>query len=225
MLSRTIVSGSRRVASRAAFTTNIPKLAPPVFNYTPLFQSNIFDHVKEYKQVLPAEAVSTTTVNGEEFLSVSGDALRTLSMTAFADVAHLLRPGHLQQLRNILDDPEASPNDKFVAMELLKNANIASARVLPGCQDTGTAIVLGKRGHRVLTDGKDEEYLSGGAYDAYTQLNLRYSQVCSIVSTMWLSQRRASAFLSLIPPSLLVTGCSYGHVYGKEYRLQSSSSN
>jgi fumarate hydratase class I len=136
----------------------------------------MFDHV-EYKQILPAEAVSTTTVNGEEFLSVSGDALRTLSRTAFGDIAHLLRPAHLQQLRNILDDPEASANDKFVAMELLKNANIASGRVLPGCQDTGTAIVLGKRGHRVLTDGKDEEYLSGGAYDAYTQLNLRYSQV------------------------------------------------
>lgn len=180
MLSRTISRSSRRLmASSAAksFTTTTTKLATPDFDYTPLFQSNMFDHV-EYKQVLPAEAVTTTTVNGEEFLSVSGDAMRTLSKTAFGDIAHLLRPAHLQQLRTILDDPEASSNDKFVAMELLKNANIASGRVLPGCQDTGTAIVLGKRGHRVLTDGKDEEYLSGGAYDAYTQLNLRYSQVC-----------------------------------------------
>jgi fumarate hydratase class I len=184
LLSRTILQSSRRIAAASSvalaaqrfFTTTSPRLAPPNFEYTPLFQSNMFDHV-EYKQILPAEAVSTTTVNGEEFLSVSGDALRTLSRTAFGDIAHLLRPAHLQQLRNILDDPEASANDKFVAMELLKNANIASGRVLPGCQDTGTAIVLGKRGHRVLTDGKDEEYLSGGAYDAYTQLNLRYSQV------------------------------------------------
>lgn len=106
--------------------------------------------------------------------------MRILSATAFGDIAHLLRPAHLAQLRKILDDPEASDNDRFVAMELLKNANIASGRVLPGCQDTGTAIVMGKRGHLVLTDGNDEEYLSGGAYDAYTRLNLRYSQVAPL---------------------------------------------
>ena len=92
----------------------------------------------------------------------------------------MLRPAHLSQLRKILDDPEASENDRFVAMELLKNANIASGRILPGCQDTGTAIIMGKRGHLVLTDGNDEEYLSGGAYDAYTKLNLRYSQVAPV---------------------------------------------
>ena len=113
-------------------------------------------------------------------LRIPGDALRTLSSTAFADIAHLLRPAHLAQLRKILDDPEASDNDRFVAMELLKNANIASGRILPGCQDTGTAIVMGKRGHLVLTDGNDDEYLSGGAYDAYTKLNLRYSQVAPV---------------------------------------------
>ena len=113
-------------------------------------------------------------------LRVPGDVLRTLSSTAFGDVAHLLRPAHLAQLRKILDDPEASDNDRFVAMELLKNANIASGRILPGCQDTGTAIVMGKRGHLVLTDGNDDEYLSGGAYDAYTKLNLRYSQVAPL---------------------------------------------
>lgn len=135
-----------------------------------------------YKQIIlpAAAAVSTTTINGVDYLSVSGDAMRALSRVAFSDVAHLLRPAHLQQVRNILDDAEASSNDKFVALELLKNANIASARILPGCQDTGTAIVLGKRGHLVLTDGKDEQYLSGGAYDAYTQLNLRYSQVAPL---------------------------------------------
>jgi hypothetical protein len=222
MFSPTIARSSRRVASIAAFaarsfSSKIPKPGPPDFEYSPLFQSNIFDHVKEYKQVLPAEAVSTTTINGEEFLSVSGDSLRTLSRTAFADVAHLLRPGHLQQVRNILDDPEASPNDKFVAMELLKNANIASARVLPGCQDTGTAIVVGKRGHRVLTDGNDEEYLSGGAYDAYTELNLRYSQVCVIVGIVVWLPCLADCFFSLVHLSL--PGGTDGHVYGKEHWL------
>ena len=134
----------------------------------------------EYKQILPASEVETVEVGGEQFLRVPGSALRTLSATAFGDIAHLLRPKHLSQLRKILDDPEASENDRFVAMELLKNANIASARVLPGCQDTGTAIVMGKRGHRVLTDGNDDEYLSGGAFDAYTDLNLRYSQVAPL---------------------------------------------
>jgi len=155
--------------------------AAPTFKYTPLFQqdsSNIpASEQTEYKQILPASAVSTTTINGQEYLNVPNEALRILSSTAFADVAHLLRPKHLSQVRAILDDPEASDNDKFVALELLKNANIASARVLPGCQDTGTAIVMGKKGHLVLTEGQDDEHLSGGAFDAYTQLNLRYSQV------------------------------------------------
>eukprot|EP00985_Skeletonema_marinoi_P001971 scaffold797_cov108-Skeletonema_marinoi.AAC.2 len=113
-------------------------------------------------------------------LRVPGETMRELSSTAFGDIAHLLRPAHLAQLRKILDDPEASDNDRFVAMELLKNANIAAGRILPGCQDTGTAIVMGKRGHLVLTDGNDDEYLSGGAYDAYTKLNLRYSQVAPV---------------------------------------------
>ena len=114
------------------------------FNYSPLFQhdpSNLEDdEITEYKQILPSSAVSTTEINGQEFLNVSGDAMRTLSSTAFGDVAHLLRPKHLKQVRSILDDDEASDNDKFVALELLKNANIASGRVLPGCQDTGTGV-------------------------------------------------------------------------------------
>ena len=96
------------------------------------------------------------------------------------DIAHLLRPGHLAQLNKILKDPEASPNDRFVALELLKNANIASGMILPGCQDTGTAIVIGKRGQRVLTDGQDEAHLSRGVYDTYTRTNLRYSQVAPV---------------------------------------------
>ena len=99
------------------------------------------------------------------------------------DIAHLLRPGHLRQLRSILDDPEASPNDRFVALDLLKNANIAAGGVLPMCQDTGTAIVMGKRGQHVLTDGGDEEAIARGVYDAYTTLNLRYSQLAPL--TMW----------------------------------------
>jgi len=91
------------------------------------------------------------------------------------DIAHLLRPGHLQQLANILKDNEATDNDKFVALELLKNANIAAGMKLPGCQDTGTGIIMGKRGGNVITDGNDEAALSRGVYDAYTTSNLRYS--------------------------------------------------
>jgi fumarate hydratase class I len=114
---------------------------------------------------------------------VEPEALRLLTATAMRDIAHLLRPGHLQQLARILDDPDASPNDRFVALDLLKNANIAAGGVLPMCQDTGTAIVMGKRGRHVLTDGRDEEHISRGVYDAYTTLNLRYSQLAPL--TMW----------------------------------------
>ena len=96
------------------------------------------------------------------------------------DIAHLLRPAHLQQLSTILKDEESTKNDKFVALELLKNANIAAHYVLPGCQDTGTAIVSAKKGQYVLTDGCDEESLSHGIYDTYTKRNLRYSQVAPL---------------------------------------------
>jgi fumarate hydratase class I len=151
------------------------------YAYTPLFESNVYEMPGvEYKKVLGPEAVEAVELGGERFLRVSGGALEALSREAFGDVAHLLRPGHLQQLASILKDPEASANDQFVALELLKNANIASGRILPGCQDTGTAIVMGKRGHRVLTDGDDESYLAHGAYTAYRDLNLRYSQVAPL---------------------------------------------
>lgn len=165
----------RRLPSRRFLSTL------PYYEYTPLFDSNIYtaDHI-EYKQLLGPEAVETVSVNGEDYLRVKGDALKTLSTHAFSDIAHLLRPAHLQQLRNILDDSEASPNDKFVALELLKNANIASGRILPGCQDTGTAIISGKKGNRVLTDGDDEAFLAAGAAQAYHDLNLRYSQVAPV---------------------------------------------
>jgi len=120
---------------------------------------------------------------GRTFLLVSPEALRLLTETAMHDIAHYLRPAHLQQLANILDDPEASDNDKFVALDLLKNANIAAGGVLPMCQDTGTAIVMGKRGQHVLTEGTDEAAISRGVYDAYTRLNLRYSQMAPV--TTW----------------------------------------
>ncbi len=134
-------------------------------------------------RLLTSEGVSVVSGAGREFLQVSGDALSLLAKTAMRDIAHLLRPAHLAQLRRILDDPEASANDRFVALDLLKNANIAAGGVLPMCQDTGTAIVMGKRGMSVLTDGHDEEHLSRGIFDAYTQLNLRYSQLAPL--TMW----------------------------------------
>ncbi|GAA4224738.1 fumarate hydratase [Actinomadura meridiana] len=134
-------------------------------------------------RLLTADGVSTFEANGRTFLQVEPEALRLLTETAMRDISHLLRPAHLAQLRRILDDPEASPNDRFVALDLLKNAGISSGGVLPMCQDTGTAIVMGKRGQHVLTDGNDEEHISRGVYDAYTKLNLRYSQMAPV--TMW----------------------------------------
>ena len=112
---------------------------------------------------------------GRTFLEVAPEAMTLLAETAMHDIAHFLRPAHLRQLASILDDPEASNNDKFVALDLLKNANISASGVLPMCQDTGTAIVMGKRGQQVLTAGTDEEPLARGVFNAYTKLNLRYS--------------------------------------------------
>ncbi|TYK49283.1 fumarate hydratase [Actinomadura decatromicini] len=134
-------------------------------------------------RLLTSDGVSAFEAGGRTFLQVEPEALRLLTETAMRDIAHLLRPAHLAQLRRILDDPEASPNDRFVALDLLKNAGIASGGVLPMCQDTGTAIVMGKRGQHVLTDGDDEKHLSRGVYDAYTKLNLRYSQMAPL--SMW----------------------------------------
>ena len=120
---------------------------------------------------------------GRTFLEVDDDALIMLTETAMHDIAHYLRPAHLAQLRAILEDPQASNNDQFVALDLLKNANIAAGGILPMCQDTGTAIVMGKRGQHVLTGGSDERAISQGVYQAYTRLNLRYSQMAPL--TMW----------------------------------------
>jgi fumarate hydratase class I len=152
----------------------------PAFDYTDLLPLGPTD--TPYR-LLTTDGVSTVEAAGRELLVVEPEALRLLTATAMRDIAHLLRPGHLTQLRAILDDPEASPNDRFVALDLLKNANIAAGGVLPMCQDTGTAIVMGKRGQNVLTRGRDEEHISRGVYDAYTTLNLRYSQLAPL--TMW----------------------------------------
>jgi fumarate hydratase class I len=134
-------------------------------------------------RLLTTEGVEVVDLGGESFLRVSAQALRLVTFEAMRDIQHLLRPGHLRQLRAILDDPEASPNDRFVALDLLRNANVAAGGVLPMCQDTGTAIISGKRGQRVLTEGPDELPLTRGVFDAYQRLNLRYSQMSPL--TMW----------------------------------------
>jgi fumarate hydratase class I len=136
----------------------------------------------EYRLVT-TEGVGTVDAAGRTFLTVEPDALTLLAYEAMHDIAHYLRPAHLAQLRSILDDPEASPNDRYVALDLLKNANVAAGGVLPMCQDTGTAIVMGKKAEGVLTGGGDEEALARGIFDAYTTLNLRYSQLAPL--TMW----------------------------------------
>jgi len=129
---------------------------------------------------LTDQGVRVEKFDGEEILVVEPEAIRLLAEAAMSDINHLLRPGHLAQLAKILDDPEATGNDKFVAYDLLKNANIAAGGVLPMCQDTGTAIVMGKKGRRVFTKGGDEAALSEGVRDAYEKKNLRYSQLAPI---------------------------------------------
>lgn len=158
--------------------TAFPDQKPvPPYKHTPLFPLGA--DTTPYKKIT-TEGVRVEKVLGKDMLVVSREALRALSEAAFGDINHYLRPGHLQQLRNILEDKEASDNDKFVAFDFLKNANIAAGGVLPMCQDTGTAIIMGKKGFRVITDGDDEAALSEGARDAYLRRNLRYSQVAPL---------------------------------------------
>jgi fumarate hydratase, class I len=152
----------------------------PEFRYSDLLP--IGPHEAEFR-LLTTEGVRVTAAAGRRFLEVEPEALRLLTSTAMHDIAHYLRPAHLAQLRRIIDDPQASANDRFVALDLLRNANIAAGGVLPMCQDTGTAIVMGKRGRHVLTDGRDAEHISRGVFDAYTTLNLRYSQLAPL--SMW----------------------------------------
>jgi len=149
----------------------------PEFQY-----QEIFEHAEDktaYRK-LTSDFVSTTTFEGNEILKVDPKALTLLAREAMDDISHLLRSSHLKQLASILDDPEASENDRFVALELLKNANIAAGRVLPGCQDTGTAIALGYKGQQVFTTGDDAEAISRGIFEAYNQGNLRYSQMAPL---------------------------------------------
>ncbi len=148
------------------------------FRYQPIYEHPHHDDVAFRK--LTSDHVSTLDVAGREVLVVEPEGLALLAREALDDVSHLLRASHLKQLRKILDDPESSDNDRFVALELLKNASIASARVLPGCQDTGTAIVIGYKGQQVFTAGDDAEALSRGIYQAYAERNLRYSQVAPL---------------------------------------------
>ena len=152
----------------------------PDFSYTDLLP--LGPDSTEYRLVT-SDGISTGRALGRDFLQIEPGVLTELTAAAMRDIAHLLRPGHLRQLRAILDDPEASGNDRFVARDLLKNACIAAGGVLPMCQDTGTAIVMGKRGQHVLSDGRDSEHIARGVYDAYTRLNLRYSQLAPL--TMW----------------------------------------
>jgi len=152
----------------------------PTFGYEDLLPLGKDD--TKYRSL--GNAGVTTVKHGDKtFLEVSAEAITALSETALHDINHYLRSAHLQQLANILKDPESSPNDRFVALDLLKNANIAAGGILPMCQDTGTAIVMGKKGQSVLTSSKDERAIAQGIYNAYTKLNLRYSQMAPI--TMW----------------------------------------
>ena len=134
-------------------------------------------------RLVSKEGVSVIKLGDKEFLQVEPSALEKLTAEAIHDISHYLRSDHLAQLQNIVKDPESSPNDRFVAIDLLKNANIAAGGVLPMCQDTGTALVMGKKGQHVLTTSKDEVAISQGIYDAFTQLNLRYSQMAPV--TTW----------------------------------------
>jgi fumarate hydratase, class I len=154
---------------------NAPVIPP--YKHTSLFP--LGKDTTTYRKI-SADGVRVEKVMGQEVLVVAPEALRALAEAAFGDINHLLRPAHLKQVRSILDDPEASENDKVVALEFLRNANIAAGGVLPMCQDTGTAIIMGKKGRLVWTDGSDEAALSEGARNAYLKKNLRYSQLAPI---------------------------------------------
>jgi fumarate hydratase class I len=149
----------------------------PRYRHTPLFP--LGKDTAQYRK-LGSAGMRMEKAMGRDMLVIEREAMRALAEAAFTDINHLLRPGHLKQLRSILDDPEASDNDKFVAYDFLKNANIAAGGVLPMCQDTGTAIIMGKKGCLVFTDGDDEAALAEGARDAYLKRNLRYSQLAPI---------------------------------------------
>lgn len=179
----------------------------PEFAYRDLLPTGADD--TEYR-LLTADGVSTVEAAGRRFLQVEPEVLTSLTEQAMRDIAHLLRPAHLGQLRRIMDDPESSPNDRFVALDLLKNASIAAGGVLPMCQDTGTAIVSGKRGQHVLTAGGDAEHIARGVYNAYTTLNLRYSQMAPL--DMW-SERNTGSNLPAQIEIAAVDGDAYSFLF------------
>jgi len=156
---------------------DVENLHAPGFLYAPMFPLGA--DATPYKR-LDIEGVSTIEAGGKTVLRVTAAALSALAFEAFHEVSHLLRPAHLAQLRRILNDPEASENDRYVALEFLKNANISAAGVLPMCQDTGTAVVFGKKGQRVWVEGDEEEAISYGVHRTYTETNLRYSQMAPL---------------------------------------------
>ncbi len=156
---------------------NAPTQIVPPYRHTPLFP--LGKDNTTYRKI-SSEGVRVEKVMGKDVLVVTREAMRLLSEAAFMDINHLLRPGHLESLKRIVEDPEASDNDKFVAFDFLKNANIAAGGVLPMCQDTGTAIIMGKKGRLVFTEGEDEGALAEGARDAYLKRNLRYSQLAPV---------------------------------------------
>ena len=144
------------------------------FAYHPMFDAH---HDDTPWRKLDGDYVSVDTFRGQEIVTVKPEALTDLTKEAFKEISFYLRPGHVAQLRAILDDPEASGNDRFVALDMLKNLNIASGGVLPMCQDTGTAIIMGKKGAQIWTGGNDEDALSQGVFRTYDQENLRFSQL------------------------------------------------
>lgn len=155
-------------------------MAPsPDFHFQPMFERGSDE--TEYRKITDV-GVSTTEFEGQTILKVEASALSALAAEAIRDVSHLFRTGHLKQLAKILEDSEASANDRFVARELLKNANVSAGMVLPSCQDTGTAIVVAKKGQNVFTQGSDEASLAEGIYKTYTETNLRYSQMAPITT-------------------------------------------
>jgi fumarate hydratase class I len=150
----------------------------PEFRFQEMFE---LEHdATPYRRIGDASLVRSETLGRRTILSVEPEALRQLTAAAIRDVSHLFRPGHLAQLAKILADPEASENDRFVALEMLKNANVSAGMVLPSCQDTGTAIVIGKKGENVFTGVDDEEWIAHGVFDTFVGTNLRYSQMAPL---------------------------------------------
>ncbi|TWT82566.1 Fumarate hydratase class I, anaerobic [Planctomycetes bacterium CA13] len=181
-------------------------MAAPEFVYQELFE--LAADQTQYRK-LTGDFVSTKTFEGKEVLCVDPDALTLLSQQAFHDINFFLRPAHLRQVAAILDDPDASENDRMVALTMLKNADVASAGVLPFCQDTGTAIIMGKKGNSVWSEG-DESALAHGVYNAYTENNLRYSQNAPL--TMW-DEKNTSTNLPAQIELGAVEGDSYNFLF------------